>query len=130
MREIKFRAFHKEQKVMCEVISIGWIGDGSMGNILCHNIGHQHPSFYELMQFTGLHDKNGKEIWEGDIIKDRGMISSGDASKVVWSTPDASWCLDGNDGFMTLGKHRGPVEGVIPQYEVLGNIYENTELLK
>lgn len=65
----------------------------------------RNPQDYILMQFTGLTDKNGKEIYEGDLVTD----INNKIRKVRWV--DNGWNL--------LGK-----------YKVIGNIYENPELLK
>lgn len=70
-----------------------------------------------IQQFTGLLDKNGKEIYEGDIVKDL----DGHISKVGWySTSDGyDWT-----GFST------EIFEVNETVEIIGNIYENPELLK
>ena len=75
MREIKFRAWDKELKEMFYPSSISWKNKimwvcGSHGkNKLEYEI--EKPRT-ELMQFTGLLDKNGKEIYEGDIVIKKG----------------------------------------------------------
>jgi uncharacterized phage protein (TIGR01671 family) len=59
MREIKFRAWDKWKNQMVmpnDGDFIGWHGPSNW------------KECYEVMQFTGLHDKNGKEVWEGDIV--------------------------------------------------------------
>lgn len=76
-----------------------------------------------LMQFTGLHDKNGKEIWEGDIIshdKTRGVV-------VVWNEEIAGWDVEFQDNYKTWGSLPDFFPGEI---QIIGNIYENPELLK
>ena len=78
----------------------------------------------ELMQFTGLLDKNGKEIWEFDLFKNE----SERICKVVWFQPIGGW-----DAYPI--NHVGNPVGFDPAdwkefTEVIGNIYENPELLK
>ena len=71
-------------------------------------------------QFTGMKDKNGKEIYEGDIyISDKGGIN------------EVSWVI--GDGCNFSGFDFAPfhhIEGVISDIEVIGNIHDNPELLK
>ena len=106
MREIKFRLFTNVDKKMIqheELMTMpirDWIN---------------HPN---LMQFTGLHDKNGKEIFEGDILKYDGMPH---LYSIVEFFDAAFWACDRN-GKTVIGE---------PKFvEVLGNIYENPELLE
>ena len=105
MREIKFRAWDKNKKQMCTVDLICF---QDLLNRETNYIEGNRPDGtgmvldgdFELMQFTGLTDKNGKEIYEGDIVKsnpdgqfDRecevewvsgGFILTIDAEPVVW----------------------------------------------
>ena len=75
---------------------------------------------FELMQFTGLHDKNGKEIYEGDIVKSF-FVDTDEAGNEIYKyyimevKYDEILCSYKIDKFMNL--------------EVIGNIYENKELL-
>lgn len=81
-------------------------------------------SGYVLMQYTGLKDKNGKEIYEGDII--RGVNGSINGVPCAW-----------NGGVISYGdgNHNVPLWGTLEQqdsthwFEVIGNIYENPELM-
>lgn len=79
-------------------------------------------------QFTGLHDKNGKEIYEGDIVNLVNYGERGDAL-VLWNQDLGAWCLqlryEPRVGSKTLGSWQE--EEVL---EVIGNIHDNPELLK
>ena len=74
----------------------------------------------EFSQFTGKQDKNGKEIWEGDIIEfDRQEWGGDDNIHVVtWDERDGAFCYGGGVG-----------HGDMNWRKVIGNIYENPELL-
>lgn len=77
----------------------------------------------EIMQFIGLLDKNGKEIYEGDIV----LVDGDKKTLVSWSDKFASFCIK-NDTWMFLhwfGESVDPAE-----CEIIGNIYENPELLE
>ena len=72
-------------------------------------------------QFTGLKDKNGKEIYEGDILRD----TSGKTYRVVWGH-DLLWLAQTRE---THSNCYCP-KGVGKRSEVIGNIYDNPELLE
>lgn len=121
-REIKFRAWDKERKII-EVLnpeSVGYyLGDS--------------PN-YKLMQFTGLHDKNGKEIYEGDIVKFHWFGFNGSETDndgigtIVYGNPyDMSFSIssEGNGDFLINDTSHYEE----PCIEIIGNIYENPELL-
>ena len=110
-RILKFRAWDKEKKVMREVEQIKL----NERKIVCllYYLNELKYDEVELMQFTGLHDKNGKEIYEGDVLSNR--LKNG---VVQWNEKYCAWFC--SDIHQMLG------DGV---YEVIGNIYKNPELL-
>jgi uncharacterized phage protein (TIGR01671 family) len=72
MRDIKFRAFFDGK--MYPVNNLDYIQDGSgiIAHIHVKGIDQEIPSGqFELMQYTGLTDRNGQEIYEGDIVRYR-----------------------------------------------------------
>ena len=74
-----------------------------------------HSPSLKIMQFTGLYDKNGKEIWEGDLIKWLGLI--------------LTITVDDFHGYrFMVGKDQLSKSYAIDG-EVIGNIYENPDLL-
>ena len=160
-REIKFRAWDTEKNLMiydgvCDKVDDGWEDtttylsisfDGSIEGQISDDGGknglHEHSvelkkDRFVLMQYTGLKDKNGVEIYEGDVVK----IYQGhsdwldSAFEIMWK--EGAFCMrEGNrervtslifyaDGMQTNRGHRN-----IGQFiEVIGNVYQNPELLK
>ena len=117
MREIKFRAWDKKEK--------RWY-DWDSG--VCNFEKDKHIDIavfdlednFELMQFTGLKDKNGKEIFEGDIVKGIWGKNEADVFEVFWE----------DTGFWGKGKEGDYAFSDYHTLEVIGNKFENPELLK
>jgi len=116
MREIKFRAWHKTLLIMIPFEEI-YAEFQTVRPVMLKEIIEYEK--YELLQYTGLHDKNGKEIYEGDIVKYRGWISWGEM-KVVFS--DGSFMVENHNLNANL----------INEFDIkiIGNIYSNPELLE
>lgn len=126
MREIKFRAWVKEKKAIFEVISIDYVT--KKVTYLLERVGHllniRHDKFNDigLMQYTGLKDKNNKEIYEGDIL----FESFGERNhKVVFE--NGSFRAEFKGDFEEYSFDL--IDVVAQGYEVVGNIYENPELI-
>ena len=134
MREIKFRAWDKIQKWMTGVVCLNmgtWVDVVLIQPKVEKATYNQVTENVELMQYTGLKDKNGKEIYEGDIIKGRDT----DCKEypyiidVKWDKKLSGWSP--LDSYTTNGVNdREDGYFDISFCEVIGNIYENPELLK
>ena len=133
MREIKFRAWDTVKRGWATGEPNHWLAIGLADGEICyvHHSGQvETEQFYPtrplvLMQYTGLKDKNGKEIYEGDILKapvDRYILS--------WNPHyhgDGYYTLQVGFGLVEMGKKMAHVDHGAS--EVIGNIYENGDLL-
>lgn len=146
MRDIKFRAWNKEKNIMVyedEDGSSEYFDGVCLSDIqMVNSIFKTDFNQYEWMQYTGLKDKNGKEIYEGDIVKQtyHKVIEFGDeiesfegchVGKVV--IVSSGVCLKNPLNYDTdTGKTKTKGYKNIASYrcEVIGNIYENPELLE
>ena len=123
MRELKVRAWYKPYKQMCQVESLRFDGNGVYRAVLIEE------SFYDrrlveadeivIEQFTGLKDKNGTKIYEGDILID----DTGE--------PIEYWVVKFSDGGF-VGECAGVAESLfeLTNLEVIGNIHEDSELVE
>jgi hypothetical protein len=101
MREIKFRAWDKEAK------KFWWWED-----LKTKTANFFELNFLDVQQYTGLLDKNGKEIYEGDVLQYPSFEHGSRIFEVMDAMKDYRWLVD-----------------VINYSEIIGNIYENKELL-
>ena len=134
MRQIKFRVWDKEHKKMRDVYSINGTTEGSTF-IEYYNEEEEVKSSihenYELMQFTGLTDKNGKEIYEDDIIK-IGWQETENVPNRLYKVIYLGECFA---RFNLADLETGGADSMIDfdgeegEFEIIGNIYEHSELL-
>ena len=119
MRDIKFRYWDKE---VCEMVAWEIILDDGF---------EKHLDDY-LMQYTGLNDRDGVEIYEGDIVRfdaEDGMFGHdpvlGLIASVDWDNMDTGFFFNTDtDKYPYVKTYRGR------NIEIIGNIYENPELLQ
>lgn len=127
-RIIKFRVWDNDYSKMSEpfflyetstIISISFSESG----------GHSLEISKEknIMQFTGLCDKNGKEIYEGDIIVDWNVFDQ--MKKDGYADHECYNVISFYDGIFCFGRFDIPIAECNNMCEVVGNIYQNPELL-
>lgn len=123
MREIKFRAWDGEK--MCYDYLVARPQFANVLAVMCDEDFAKSQyglKEWKLMQFTGLQDKNGKEIYEGDIISHFYYIGT-ETFEVKWIEESCAYGLKSNNRVMM------PTRFCEKYMEVIGNIYENPELL-
>lgn len=158
-REIKFRAWHNEDKRMVEsargvYTALKDVLNVSTGSGFSNCDTSAKPGRYTFMQYTGIKDRNGKEIYEGDVVGKTNMLDTESEEYMEWiNNSDYSEGVDEalrekiprktttidvvtmgrfpiywlkNETFGYEGECLEDPEG----FEVLGNIYQNPELLE
>lgn len=125
MREIKFRVWVKDRKEIFEVVLINYVSKNV--TYILERIGHslniRDSEFndIELMQYTGLKDEYGDEIYEGDIV-----TLHNSRYKVIFNMEQARFVLRDDKFEMEIPFTNNNNE----RMEIIGNIYENPELME
>lgn len=145
-RKIKYRVWDNENKSYNDPYSYAYYAltqDGGL-DFYCHgdHMSEADPDVYFIEQYTGLKDKNGKEICEGDIVEalvngvwetGRNSISFG---KAKWKLEVIYNGIRFMDVFKIIGSKNNPdriyylFDKELSDLEVVGNIHENPELLE
>ncbi|HIF1319485.1 TPA: YopX family protein [Enterococcus faecium] len=127
----KFRAWDKRKNVMRDVAVLHFTKNGKTNFIEYWinptELKSYHVRNIDLMQSTGMKDKNGVEIFEGDVV----ITSKGAIGYVAYLQQEAGFVVVLKKSDYRLGhRNAGESYDVATAHEVIGNIYENSELLE
>ena len=131
---IKFRAWHNELGRMMSISDM-WFNVDSLGEIglndaVMNDYITVSPDEIKLMQSTGLKDKNGKEIFEGDILTNGIDVMSIKRHDTLGFYIDFKGKIDFIADGADLEEFEEDTKEIADIIEIIGNIYENQELLE
>lgn len=127
MREVEYRAWDKELKRMCNVVQLGRKDIIVESDEEDEISGYLSRDRFILLQYTGLKDKNGKKIYESDIVKNEFYEFKGE---VIYRSSECCYYIKSiengidNPTFFSLGGFNSKL------ISKLGNVYDNPELLE
>ena len=121
-REIEFRVFYNQRGEMLYAGDFhpdqGFLMHNKEWSLICEEGEICGNEYATLMQYTGLRDKNGKKIFEGDIVIQEDTES---VYEIKWHKEEAGFYMNSTNDYTTIEAE---------YLEVIGNIYENEELIE
>ena len=129
MREVKFRVWDNEEKEMLEVVSLGVSHNWPMLVFKDGYINGLDSEDYDVMQYTGLKDNNGVEIYEGDVITT--SSSGARCTEVLYGHYEDAYGAFDEDHYGLHTMQWGTLPDVISNGGVvIGNKYEHAHLIE
>lgn len=131
---IKFRVWHRGLGRMMLIKNM-WFQDGSveeleLNDAVMNDYITAYPDEIELMQSTGLKDKNGKEIFEGDIITNGKDVMCMKRHDTLGFYVEKKGRVEFIADCAVLEEFEEDTKEIADSLEIIGNIYENPELLE
>lgn len=129
----RYRVWHHElgrlMSVKCMFFQDSEIEEFELNDALMNDYITAYPDEIVLMQPTGLKDKNGKEIFEGDVleIEDEGEVLGN--AKLTWDNEQAVFMIEAIS-VDDIAPFHEIISDETYSYRVVGNVYENPELLE
>ena len=141
MREIVFRVWDKQEKKWADSSVVQYAGLGTTGWV------REPTDRYIIVQYTGLKDKNGKEIYTGDIVKNHWYDVNGKFIGGLWVVKYGMHSIEGQDYYSNSGEgfyfdaQSGidddtynianlPFDEDKGGIEIIGNVFENPEIME
>lgn len=131
MKQIKIKAWDETRNIMCDVVALDWDNDG---NIISAHLKQKDSQVYKVypnndygdkivfLEYTGLKDKNKKEIYKGNIVKFSDRLTK--LKDIV------GYVGFMNGSFIIKNQTINHYRWIDYEVEVIGNIYENKDLLE
>ena len=124
MRDLKFRVWSNRLNKWLVNTEIGFRVENGV------SVPNWNSDDVTVEQYTGLKDKNGKEIYEGDIVRNTVEVAPNKSStyKIYYDQHHAMYAMSPVDGKIDIGDFYGYI--MRRHFEVIGNVHENGDLLK
>lgn len=128
-RPIKYKFFYKPEQRFISLWSAGWRFDPENGQIYSGDMNITER--FEIVQYTGLKDRNGKEIYEGDVIPPDYALKQNEVAIICYDSNQARFKAVPLSLYKANAGNGGWTGFEVTRHcSIIGNIYENPSLLE